>query len=60
MAIGQLTQEELAELLRAAEKAHGAYEAQLGHPDPDWPTWYAAFILRQLQERAGAETPPAQ
>lgn len=60
MAIGQLTQEELANLLREAEQAHGTYESQLGHPDPDWPTWYAAYILRQLQERDEATTPPAE
>ena len=58
MAIEQLPEEELANLLREAEKAHGVYETQLGHRDPDWPTWYAAYTLRQLQKRAAVRTPP--
>ncbi|HEX9413391.1 MAG TPA: hypothetical protein VF916_07785 [Ktedonobacterales bacterium] len=48
-----ITQEALAELLREAEAAHGQYEAGLGHPDPDWPTWYAAFIVAKLQQPQG-------
>jgi hypothetical protein len=46
----QLTQEELAQLLREAEKAHAAYEATLGHSDEDWPTWYAQFIINRFQQ----------
>lgn len=46
----QLTQETLARLLREAEQAHGAYEAQLGHRDDDWPDWYATYIVERLQE----------
>ena len=49
MIIRELTQDELAALLRAAEKAHGAYERTLGHRDDDWPTWYAGFMLEQLR-----------
>jgi hypothetical protein len=45
-----LTEERLAELLRQAESAHGAYERELGHADPDWPSWYARYILDQLSE----------
>jgi hypothetical protein len=41
---------DLAEALRRAEAAHGRYEEQLGHPDPDWPDWYAQYMV---QERAG-------
>jgi hypothetical protein len=48
---GQLTQEELARLLREAEQAHGEYEHQLGQSDPDWPSWYAGWIIDQLHER---------
>jgi hypothetical protein len=46
---GDLTAEQLAALLRQAEKAHGEYERALGHRDDDWPTWYAAYIVKQLQ-----------
>jgi len=44
-----LTAEQLAALLREAEKAHGVYERTLGHRDDDWPTWYAAYIVKKLQ-----------
>jgi hypothetical protein len=40
-----VTEERLRTLLRVAESAHGAYEAERGEPDEDWPTWYAAFIV---------------
>jgi hypothetical protein len=46
----ELTKEELAELLREAEKAHAEYERTLGHRDEDWPTWYAEFIITRLRE----------
>lgn len=45
-----LTQEALGNLLREAEKAHAEYEYALGHRDPDWATWYAAYIIKRLQE----------
>lgn len=44
----ELTVEQLAELLREAERAHGEYERELGRPDEDWPTWYAQFIVDKL------------
>ena len=44
-----LTEEKLAALLREAERAHGEYERTLGHRDGDWPTWYAAYIVKKLQ-----------
>ena len=47
-----LTRQQLARLLRAAERAHGEYERRLGHRDEDWPTWYADFIVSEL-EREG-------
>lgn len=47
-----LTAEDLAQLLRDAEQAHGAYEKELGHADADWPAWYARFILDRLRERS--------
>jgi hypothetical protein len=46
-----LTKEQLAELLREAEKAHAEYEQSLGHRDDDWPSWYAAFIVKKANER---------
>jgi len=44
----QVTREQLAELLREAEHAHGQYERELGRRDEDWPAWYAGFILERL------------
>jgi hypothetical protein len=46
-----VTQDELAELLRDAERAHGEYERELGARDEDWPTWYAGYILERIAER---------
>ncbi len=50
--VRDLTHDELATLLRDAERAHGAYERELGERDEDWPAWYAAYILDRLRERA--------
>lgn len=50
--MNELTKEELAELLREAERAHGEYERTTGQRDEDWPSWYADFILERLRERA--------
>ena len=48
-----LTKEELARLLREAEKAHGQYEKEKlgGERDADWPAWYAEFMINALRER---------
>jgi hypothetical protein len=46
-----VTVEELAELLREAERAHGEHERELGQRDEDWPSWYARYILNRLGER---------
>ena len=43
----------LAEELRRAAAAHGKHEEETGQADPDWPDWYAQFMVR---ERAGQET----
>ena len=48
-----ITAEELAVALREAEAAHGAYEQELGHADPDWPSWYATFIVARLEQPRG-------
>ena len=49
----EITREELAELLKKTEHAHGEYERGLGRRDEDWPTWYAGYILDRLSERNG-------
>jgi hypothetical protein len=46
--------EELAEALRRAEAAHGEHEQRTGEADPNWPDWYALYMVR---ERAGEELP---
>jgi hypothetical protein len=57
MALGGLTQEELARLLREAEAAHGKYEQELGRRDDDWSSWYAGWILEKLEERGTGPGP---
>jgi hypothetical protein len=47
----RLTREELADLLREAERAHAEYERELGQRDEDWPSWYAGYIVEKLEER---------
>ena len=48
-----ITAEQLAAALREAEAAHAEYERALGRPDPDWPTWYANYIVEQLHQPRG-------
>jgi hypothetical protein len=48
-----VTSEQLAGLLREAERAHGEYERELGRRDDDWPAWYADYILRRLEGTSG-------
>nr|WP_311132029.1 VOC family protein [Nonomuraea gerenzanensis]SBO98637.1 FIG00987367: hypothetical protein [Nonomuraea gerenzanensis] len=45
---------DLAAALRRAAAAHGEHEARLGAEDPDWPDWYADYLVR---EQAGSELP---
>lgn len=45
---------DLAEALRRAAAAHGQHEARIGQADPDWPDWYAEYMVR---EQAGEELP---
>ena len=52
MNVGALPQAELARLLREAADAHADHERELGRRDEDWPTWYAAWILEQLERRS--------
>jgi hypothetical protein len=32
------------------------YEKSLGHPDPDWPQWYARHIYDRLTEDEAARS----
>jgi catechol 2,3-dioxygenase-like lactoylglutathione lyase family enzyme len=41
----------LADALRRAEAAHGRHEEQIGHPDPDWPDWYAQYMAEESAGR---------
>ncbi len=44
----------LADALRRAAAAHGEHEARIGAEDPDWPDWYARYMV---SEQAGTELP---
>ena len=35
----------LADALRRAEAAHGRHQAETGQPDPNWPDWYAQYMV---------------
>jgi catechol 2,3-dioxygenase-like lactoylglutathione lyase family enzyme len=45
---------DLASAMRRASAAHGEHEKRIGAPDPNWPDWYAAYMVA---EQAGAELP---
>jgi catechol 2,3-dioxygenase-like lactoylglutathione lyase family enzyme len=45
---------DLAAALRRAAAAHGEHEKRIGHPDENWPDWYAAYMVA---EHAGAALP---
>jgi catechol 2,3-dioxygenase-like lactoylglutathione lyase family enzyme len=45
---------DLASALRRAEVAHGQHEKRIGHTDPNWPDWYANYMVR---EQSGQELP---
>ena len=38
---------DLASALRRAEAAHGEHEKRIGHADPNWPDWYAEYLVRE-------------
>jgi hypothetical protein len=52
--VGVAVVADLASALRRAAAAHGEHEKRIGKADPDWPDWYAAFIVA---EQAGTELP---
>jgi len=43
---------DLASALRRAVAAHGEHEKRIGAADPNWPDWYAEFMVR---EQSGEE-----
>jgi catechol 2,3-dioxygenase-like lactoylglutathione lyase family enzyme len=45
---------DLASAMRRASAAHGEHEKRIGKADPNWPDWYAEYMVR---EQAGAELP---
>jgi catechol 2,3-dioxygenase-like lactoylglutathione lyase family enzyme len=45
---------DLASAMRRASAAHGEHEKRIGKADPDWPDWYAAYMVA---EQAGTELP---
>ncbi|HUR03061.1 MAG TPA: hypothetical protein VM347_11015 [Nonomuraea sp.] len=44
---------ELAAALRRAETAHGKHEEEIGQADPDWPAWYAQYMVNEQIGRPG-------
>ncbi|WP_322975405.1 VOC family protein [Actinacidiphila bryophytorum] len=46
--------DDLASAMRRAAAAHGEHEARIGEEDPDWPSWYAAYMV---SEQAGTPRP---
>jgi catechol 2,3-dioxygenase-like lactoylglutathione lyase family enzyme len=45
---------DLASAMVRAALAHGEHEKRIGKADPDWPDWYAAYMVA---EQAGTELP---
>ena len=45
---------DLANALRRAAAAHGKHEKRIGETDPNWPDWYAEYMVA---EQAGTELP---
>jgi catechol 2,3-dioxygenase-like lactoylglutathione lyase family enzyme len=45
---------DLASAMRRASAAHGEHQKRIGAADPNWPDWYAAYMVA---ERAGTELP---
>lgn len=46
--------DDLAAAMRRASEAHGKHEERIGKADPDWPDWYALYMV---SESAGDELP---
>ena len=43
----------LAAALRRAAEAHGKHEQEIGHADPNWPDWYAEFMVEEQSGTSG-------
>lgn len=45
----------MAEALRCAAAAHGKHEEEIGQADPEWPDWYAQYVVdERTVQGAGA------
>ncbi len=47
---------DLARALRRAADAHAQHVGQTGHPDPDWPSWYAHYLEHEQATRERGPT----
>jgi hypothetical protein len=45
---------DLVSALRRAAAAHGEHEKRIGAADPNWPDWYAEYMVR---EQSGEQLP---
>lgn len=45
---------DLSKAMQRAAAAHGQHEARTGQPDPNWPEWYAEYMVR---EQKGEQLP---
>jgi catechol 2,3-dioxygenase-like lactoylglutathione lyase family enzyme len=45
---------DLAEALRRAAAAHGKHEEEIGQADPEWPDWYAQYMVDERTAQAAA------
>jgi hypothetical protein len=60
MAVTYASAADLAEALRSAAAAHGRHEQEIGHADPDWPDWYAQYMVDQQDGSSGPASPGAR
>jgi len=51
---GYASASDLANAMRRAAAAHGEHEKRIGAADPNWPDWYASYMVA---EQAGGELP---
>ena len=59
MAVTYESAADLAAALRSAAAAHGRHEEEIGHADPDWPDWYAQYMVREHAASPGRAGPGA-
>jgi hypothetical protein len=50
---------DLAAALRRAADAHGRHEKEIGHPDANWPDWYAQYMVDEQSGPSGPASPGA-